>query len=79
MIIQDTNSWGLSGLLSASRGLDLGVDTMLSSAVTQAKKSPSQKKKDVHLILEIVATAKLRQLTEQSQENTNFGPNLLKF
>ena len=28
---------------------------------------------------QLAVSAKLRQLTGQSQENTNFGPNLLKF
>ena len=28
---------------------------------------------------QLAVSAKLRQLTRQSQENTNFGPNLLKF
>ena len=28
---------------------------------------------------QFAVSAKLRQLTGQSQENTNFGPNLLKF
>ena len=28
---------------------------------------------------QLAVSAKLRQLTEQSQENTNFGRNLLKF
>ena len=29
--------------------------------------------------VQLAVSAKLRQLTGQSQENTNFGPNLLKF
>ena len=28
---------------------------------------------------QLAVSVKLRQLTGQSQENTNFGPNLLKF
>ena len=28
---------------------------------------------------QLAVSAKMRQLTGQSQENTNFGPNLLKF
>ena len=28
---------------------------------------------------QLAVSAKLRQLTGQSQKNTNFGPNLLKF
>ena len=28
---------------------------------------------------QLAVSAKLRQLTGQGQENTNFGPNLLKF